>query len=71
MEEVRYGWCHDFFDLGSDEKAGNANQLELGKRHNPCGQEAINDIYTQEKRFGEETKASMNLNEPVEQDSSH
>ena len=65
MEEVGYGRCHDFFNLGRDEEARNANQLKFGERHDPCRQEAVDDINTQEKRFREETKASVNLDKPV------
>ena len=52
VKEVGHGGRNNFLDLRGDEEAGDADELQLGEGDYSRRQEAVNNIYTQEERFG-------------------
>ena len=71
VEEVRRTRGHDFFDLRSDEHAGDAHKLKFGEGNDTMGKKSVDDIDTKEKGFGEKTETRVNLDQPVSQDAAH
>lgn len=71
VEEVGNGRAHHFLVLGSDEEGGNSDELKFNEGDDTGGEEAIDDVGREEDGFGEEAEFGVNLDEPVNQDSSH
>lgn len=68
MLEVADVRGEDFLVLGRDEHGSNTNQLDAIKLNNLLGQEAINNVDSQEQCLWQKVKAGMDLDEPVNQD---
>ncbi len=71
VEEVRGAGGNDLFDLGSDEHAGDPDELELGEGDDALGEEAVDDVDAEEQRLGQQAEAGVYLDEPVDEDASH
>jgi len=52
---------HDFLKLGGDEHAGDADQLELGEGNDTRGEEAVDDVDTEEECLGEKAETDVDL----------
>lgn len=64
-------WAVDLLVLRSNEDSSGANQLKLAQGDNLAREEPIDIIDTEEEGFWEETKAVVDLNQPVHQDGTH
>ena len=65
VKEKRNGGWHDLLDFGSYKKGCNANQLKFSKRYDLGREEVIEDVDREEKGFGHQAEAGVDLDEPV------
>ena len=65
VKEKRNGGWHDLLDFGSDKKGCNADQLKFSERYDSGREEAIKDVDCEEKGFGHQAEAGVDMDEPV------
>lgn len=71
VDEVAYMGRQNLLVLGCDEHGGNTNQLKLIQRDDLGRQEAVNDVDSKEERLREQPEPSVDLDEPVDEDTTH
>lgn len=55
------GWTIDLFVFGCDKNSSGTNKLQLAKRYNLAGEEAVNVVDTKEQGLWQESEAVVDL----------
>lgn len=58
----------DLFVLGGNEHGSDADQLEVIELHHLFGEEAIDNVDSEEKGLGKKVEAGVDLNQPINED---
>ncbi len=71
VEEVGRGGSDNLLHLRGNEHARDPHELQLREGNHTRGEEAVNDVNTEEQGLWQEAETRVDLDEPVGQDATH